>query len=249
VALTDNLIAYYKLDESSGNASDSAGSGITAVNNGSATFSAGKINNGSNFPAAGMFTLGSESSFDFESNNAFSISFWVKYTDNTVEFQLISKLMSVEPYTGWEIYVQQGAIGLWLLKNYYQPTRCRVNTVAAYNNGNWRHVVVTHDGTHVGSGVSFYVDGSVVAKTIISDSLDGNSILNNVSVYFAGRQGTPTGQVTFSMDEIAIYNRLLSASEVTSLWNSGNGLSYPFASFNTAWANKVSTAISFFERV
>src|SRR6185437_1776184 len=49
-ALTDDLLAYWKLDESSGDASDSVGSN-TLTNDGSATFSTttGVINNGVSF--------------------------------------------------------------------------------------------------------------------------------------------------------------------------------------------------------
>ena len=44
MAISDNLISYYKFDESSGNASDSVGSN-TGTNTG-LTYSAGIINNG-----------------------------------------------------------------------------------------------------------------------------------------------------------------------------------------------------------
>lgn len=48
MALTDNLVSYWKLDESSGNASDSVGSN-TLTNNGTAGYASGKINNAVDF--------------------------------------------------------------------------------------------------------------------------------------------------------------------------------------------------------
>ena len=48
MALTDNLVSYWKLDESSGNAADSVGSN-TLTNTNTVTYSAGKINNGADF--------------------------------------------------------------------------------------------------------------------------------------------------------------------------------------------------------
>lgn len=56
MALTDNLIAYWKLDESSGNASDSSGNGHTLTNN-SISYGASKINNGAIFNGSNTFTL------------------------------------------------------------------------------------------------------------------------------------------------------------------------------------------------
>ncbi len=47
MAITNNLISYYKLDESSGNATDRFG-GNTLTNT-STTYSTGKINNGAVF--------------------------------------------------------------------------------------------------------------------------------------------------------------------------------------------------------
>ncbi len=74
MALSTNLVSYWKLDESSGNASDSVGSN-TATNS-NVTYGTGKINNGAIFN-------GSSSAFTFATvpvtgSSSFSVSFWLK---------------------------------------------------------------------------------------------------------------------------------------------------------------------------
>lgn len=51
MSLSTNLISYWKLDETSGNAVDSVGSN-TLTNNNSVSFSTALINNGANFGTA-----------------------------------------------------------------------------------------------------------------------------------------------------------------------------------------------------
>ena len=50
--LTNNLTAYWKFDEFSGNASDATGNGYTLTNNNSVSFSTGKLNNAAVFASA-----------------------------------------------------------------------------------------------------------------------------------------------------------------------------------------------------
>jgi hypothetical protein len=75
MALTDNLVSYWKLDESSGNAADATGGGNTGTNNNTITYAAGKINNGS-------VLNGSNQYFSFPNcpqtgNGSFTVTMWI----------------------------------------------------------------------------------------------------------------------------------------------------------------------------
>ncbi len=52
MALTDNLVAYWKLDEASGNAADATGNGFTLTNTNTVGFAAALINNGADYGTA-----------------------------------------------------------------------------------------------------------------------------------------------------------------------------------------------------
>ena len=79
MALIDNQVSYWKLDESSGNASDSEGS--NTLTNSNVTYQAGKINNGALWNSATdvlQIADGSQSGLDITGDISFS--FWVKLT-------------------------------------------------------------------------------------------------------------------------------------------------------------------------
>jgi hypothetical protein len=81
ISLTTNLVSYWKLDESSGNAVDSVGSN-TLTNTNTVTYSSGVINNGANFVEASSqklsITDASQSGLDFTGN--MTLAGWVKFT-------------------------------------------------------------------------------------------------------------------------------------------------------------------------
>jgi hypothetical protein len=96
-----------------------------------------------------------------------------------------------------------------------------VQSSITISNSNWRHIVVTYNGTSLASGVLLYVDGSVDGSpTVLSNNLNG-TILNAVNFYIA-KNGN-LGYFTGKLDEVTVYDRVLTATEVAGRYNSGVG--------------------------
>lgn len=76
--LLENLISYWKLDESSGDAADSIG-GNTLTNTNTVTYASAKINNGAVLSDASKQTLRKASNTIFPTGSATSVSAWVKF--------------------------------------------------------------------------------------------------------------------------------------------------------------------------
>jgi len=91
------------------------------------------------------------------------------------------------------------------------------STVIA-NNSAWHHLVITRSAVGAGN-TKMYLDG--VAETVTS--LSANTTLsNNTEVLTLGRKNVgPTERWGGKIDEVAIYRRVLSASEVTSHYQAG----------------------------
>jgi hypothetical protein len=84
--------------------------------------------------------------------------------------------------------------------------------------GNWEHYV----GVHYSNGSSFLYKNGVLVNSIATTfggSPTGNWQLFSGSGTFAKTQ----------LDEVGLWNRALSSSEVATLYNNGTGLSYPFS--------------------
>jgi len=160
----DNLVSYYKLDETSGAVIDSVGSN-DGTNNGSTQGVTGKINTAYDFDGINDYmdipvkpTL-----------NSFTISQWVKF-DAVDKYQIICD-------NGWFGSTQN--IILWLKNSNVLEAGVRdrgivvtqITTTDTYTTGVWYHIVVVADGTDL----ILYVNNSVVA----SDSANINQVSTN----------------------------------------------------------------------
>jgi hypothetical protein len=82
------------------------------------------------------------------------------------------------------------------------------------NDGNWHHVAATRDALNW----AFYVDGAYIGGPT---SQTGNPLIANhnrsaIGVFYSA---TPTGYWNGSIDELMIYNRALSLSEIQTIYN------------------------------
>jgi len=228
MALDTNLIAYWKLDESSGNASDSTANGKTLTNTGTVTYTTGKINNAGNFSGSSQYLTRASEAY-FQITGALSISLWVNADTLSADRQLVSKNdNNISNSEFGIIYRSTGKFAFFSANasNYYY-----LSTNSTYSATNWYHVVVTRAGSSSGSAVLIYVNGSSVATTV--DSTDPSFVGTSSYPLNIGSQNNNNSAFDGKIDEVGIWTRELTSAEVTQLYNSGNGLSYPFGNSYT----------------
>lgn len=220
MALTDGLISYWKLDESSGNASDATGNGNTLTNT-NVTYSAGKINNGANFN-------GSNSNLSTGDNSnlrpsSVTVSYWVKTTQGGNH--LVKKSSG---NGGWEAYSVKNDSSNNDVSSRVQLTGSPsfsdiVTNTVNIKDGNWHMVTMSYtSGSH-----KIYIDGIERVSSSPSGNIfyvESRRFVLGSSWNTVGYEGYFNGQI----DEVGVWNRALSGSEVSELYNGGAGLSYPF---------------------
>lgn len=230
MALTDNLIAYWKLDESSGNAADETGNSHTLTNT-NVSYSSGKINNGGSFN--GTSSVLTSASSDFNPSGSFSISLWVNYTSLATYDApcLISK--DDVGNRGYTLNVDRTGKfpNLYIFKSGGgASTVSCTNTLAS--SGTWYHVVFTY---------SYVTDGTSVL-TIYLNGTQEQQITNAVGPIYASSRDFLIGEQGYSgfprwwngmIDEVGFWTKELSSTEVSSLYNGGSGLAYPLTVAST----------------
>jgi four helix bundle protein len=84
----------------------------------------------------------------------------------------------------------------------------------------WQHVAMTWDGSTNASGVHLYQNGE---ETAYSVQTNGSSLTNNSATSFAIGGSVTTAARTFdgAIDEVRVYNRVLSSSEIKLLYRLG----------------------------
>jgi hypothetical protein len=97
----------------------------------------------------------------------------------------------------------------------------------------WHHIVLTHNGT----GYTFYIDGVIATSAPLSDGSTGGTITTSTHAILTGSNftsfGTPTIRIKIGgnkantlysqglFDEVALFDSGLSASQITTIYNSG----------------------------
>jgi hypothetical protein len=143
-------------------------------------------------------------------SNTRTISAWIKTASTgTVNNSgtIVSKIANTPPHNGFVLNINREAAG----KIYYYAGSWYGTNSSDYNNGNWRHIVVVHEGTNL----RFYKDG------VLDGSYTASSPTNYEANLLIGkeRDGAPR-LFNGSIDDVRIYNRALSEEEIKSLYDS-----------------------------
>jgi len=219
-------VAYYKLDELSGNAIDSAGANNGTVN-GATQGVAGKISTAYSFDSINDY-LSMGNVLGFDSNNAFSFSVWFKKDGFVSTKFILSKDQYVSPsFTGYYLGVNLSKkLFLSLISDAQTGDRLDVEADFVVTANTLTHVVVTYDGSKLANGVKMFVDGVERVCIAVNDNLVG-SITNPSPFQIASAYDGTIANFDGTIDEIACFNRALATEEITDLYNGGSGKTYP----------------------
>lgn len=233
MALTDSLISYWKLDESSGNAADAHGSN-TLTNNNTTSFVVGLINNAGDLEAGSSqyFSITDAAQSGLDITGDISVSMWVKVESAPAADGLYG-LITKTPGSASGYYFLYGKDGTTpklqsAFFNGASQTR-GVKTSQDLGTGTWHHLVFTW--AVATPNLTIYVDGSSVGAT--EDLTAATAIANSAAPF---EVGAFVGANFFDglIDEVGIWSRVLTSDEVSSLYNGGAGLAYPFTAGGTA---------------
>lgn len=235
MALTDNLVSYWKFDESSGDASDAVGSNLL-TNNATATYEPGKINNAAKLVKTSSQFFKNASPVGLPTGDM-TIQIWVNLSIAPAannEFDLMSWFSGPGNQRSW-LFDYVDAAGTKLLD--FETCADGVNNHSyqvhtTLTTGTWYHLVVVYTAaTHT---AQLYINGAAQTAGDVTDTALFNS---SAPLQIGARNTTPDGFCDSDVDEAAIWSRTLTGDEVTSLYNGGDGLQYPFSTplgFNVA---------------
>ena len=212
-ALTDGLVSYYKMDEASGSVLDAEGDN-DGTNSGATPNVAGKINTAYDFEESqeDVITIPSDATLNITPN--ISISFWAKIESLAPKYyprRFLSKSGAFE-ITNREDELRWTCAGNCYLLD------------GVLSTGSWIHVVVTYNG----ATQRIYIDGNQN-----NNAFEGTLGTANTILYIGRYHGGVNYDYDGLLDEIGIWDKELTQAEVTELYNSGNGLAYPFAPADT----------------
>lgn len=215
--LEDGLVGWWKMDESawdgtSGEVVDSSGNGNHGTGYGGVTTAAGRFGNGGSFDGVDDYVeVGNNSTL--ENLPRLTISTWVYLTDNGVYRGIVTK--------GTNLVFQNPSYRNDTIKMYRLTTGQTATTIPTQGSvprNQWNHVVATYDDfgdrkwhVYVNGSKPSYETHQAATGTLASDAA---SSLNLGSL-------NDDQPLNGKMDDTRIYNRALSASEISELYSYG----------------------------
>jgi hypothetical protein len=220
MALRDNLVSWWELNETSGTRVDSHGGNDLTDNNtvGSAT---GIQGNAADFENANNESLSNSSPTGFTLTNSadMSWSFWIKTESDVTNACLSSRWDAGNK--GWLFRLNSSGFVECFLGD-AGTTRSAGAGTTDVSDTNWHNVIITWNSSD--DILRLYIDGNTTPE-LTSGAL---TISQSTTTFEIGDNETVGSAVTFDglIDETGIWTKVLSSSEITDLYNSGSGLSY-----------------------
>jgi hypothetical protein len=210
--LTNNIASYWKLD---GNSNDASGANNGTDSNITYGASYGKINQGALFDGT---SSGIDTHLMLTVGQSYSVSAWVKIPSVLTGSDVI--------FTAWDTSPKIFLLYLDNIGLHMQTSYNAVDYTYTFSPGTWYFVTATSnwDGTNYDNHL--YINGTNVAENASGGSFGGGSLDSYIGYMFYN--ASPGANFTGDIDELGVWNRALSASEVSQLYNGGSGMQYPF---------------------
>lgn len=227
MSLTASLLAYYKLD---GDGNDATGNGNNPISASASWGTTGIINTCAAFGATAVGTAIVYSDLtQFHGATAFSAACWFR-TSSFANYQGI--------LTKWD-YQTQGTFDLQLAITTGQIFATIPTTIndagSAYlltTNGirlnTWTHLALVYDGgLSVGQRISVYINGLTQSGTL--QGTPPTTLTNGTASFRISNFGGTLNNrpIVGNIDEVGLWTRALSPTEVNQVMNYNTGLAYP----------------------
>lgn len=200
--LTSGLLHYYNFEESSGNLLDQVGSNDGTLV-GPTQSVTGKVGNAYDFDGANDYI---DLASDIDLTGDFTFACWFE-----------------QDFAGDELFRSSTGIHVARMLNQTNwafkingTTDYTFTQASSITNNVWHLLVFTRSGS-VGRCYVDNVESTTGGLTIPTDTWKINRIGRNSSATWNG-----------AIDELGIWDRVLSSAERDELWNSGSGITYPF---------------------
>lgn len=206
--LTDSLLSYWELEEASGTRVDSHGTNDLTDNN-SVGSTTGIVGTAAQFNGSNYLT---KTTPGFGFSGDFSIQVWLKYTyDGLPDTESLLSTYDGGA-TSWYFRYSFDIVGFSI----YGGTFPSVGQSGTSGDGSWHHFVVRRQNGNLVMFKDGVQTSSIVAST---------ETLTDKTLYLGGLGDGGQGY-DGALDEVAFWDRGLSAGEIAWLCNSGAGRSY-----------------------
>jgi len=215
--------------------------GNNLTDNNTVASAAGIISNGASYIAANSEALSIVDNPSLTFTTALSISFWIKQATLAKDRAFIGKWtyqtdggFVIQSCDSSDAAGTAGDMSIFIATSAADSgAGCRMDfNDADMTAGSFFHVVMVYDGSLSGNANRLKLWINNVAKTLtVGAGAVPASLLADTAVFYLGEWGgTLPRYFDGILDEVGLWSRAITGAEVTTLYNGGAGLTYPFGS-------------------
>ena len=220
-SLRRDLISYWKLDESSAGAgavsrADSFGSNpLTDVN--TTPSASGKLNNAASFDSANSEQLTATSNASLQTGLIdFSISVWVNFASFATTNPIVGKLTGIAGTGAMEYSLSCPASGTIRFRTGNGTVFTTLDVSMTTSASTWYHLLAWVDAT--AGTMNLKVNNGTTSSIAVS------AIQTSGALFRIG--GASNSLMNGLVDEVGFWKRVLTAAEITQLYNGGSGYAF-----------------------
>ncbi|MBN8604209.1 MAG: cadherin domain-containing protein, partial [Planctomycetes bacterium] len=216
------LVSYWRAD---GDATDATGTNNASLVNGTIQSSTGKSGGSFYFDGVDDY-VNAGSSNSLAMTNEFTAEAWVNPTAAG------SNVATIFGREGEYLLGRNASTGRlnWAIANTSNSWNW-IDTTYTLSLNTWTHVALTFSN----GSVTIFANGVQVSTGSISSATIGDTAGSWNDFRIGGRQGNSTDDFTGFIDDVAVYNRALTAAEVSNIFSAGGGSK--LASTGNDWSN------------
>lgn len=220
------IISMWRMEETSGDLIDQFSvNNLTATN---ITYQVtGKVNKAVSFDGTSTsiakITNANQRKLDIPSSEDRTYAFWFNTSNISDDGIMLDKRSPLDsPAGATQIYISStGAIQCFFVEDFGGNFVTLDSTTTGLNDGNWHLLICTF--TRSATGLRLYIDNSEDASSPKNASALA-AVASFGSFTLGGSDFSTAYQYTGVLDEVIIWNRVITAGERTTLWNSGAGV-------------------------
>jgi hypothetical protein len=213
------LLAHFKLDEPEAKEfADAVNAEVKLLAKGKGTASSvpGRLGNGVQLD--GNIVLVGGDILGLDRRDKFSCGAWIKPSESAESMAILSRMQDGNNFRGYELFVEEGRAGVRMAHQWEGNGLRVVTKEKTIASDKWQHVMMTNDGSGKAEGVRIYVDGKPVELEITHNKV--NSTVKVKTPFHVGGRN-PSGKFRGALDDVRVYDNVLSADDVAALAKEG----------------------------
>lgn len=220
-------VSHYKMNSVTGTVVVDSGSNKSNgvfTNGVNADWVQGKIFNALNFDGVDAYVdCGNINASLFSASKPLSISVWL-YKEGSTGYQYI-----IAKYDGTKglVFNFDNNTDILFIRFIVAGTIIGIKCYTNLTLNTWHHVVATYDGSKLATGFRLYVDRTVMA-TIIANVGTLTGDCSGITDMNIGCSGTVDNFIDGKIDDLRIYDVVLSSEQVSLIYNQGKGTEEEF---------------------